>query len=148
VRDLASREIYMDENAVVKATCKHLEEQGYIISQRLSTIERGVDTIAEDPSTGCKLLVEAKGATSSREGSPRFGKPYTQTQVFDRVAKGVFTCFQLRAKNPDRARYRVILAVPDIRWFRSYLEPILAELKAAGIEAMFVTESKCVRVNI
>ena|SRR2546425_511238 len=131
----------MDENAVVNETCKRLEAQGFVISQRLSTIERGVDIIAEDPSSGCKLLVEAKGGTSSMESSARFGKPYTQTQVFDRVAKGIFTCFQSRSKHPDRERYRVMLAVPDSRWFRSYLEPILAELKAAGIEAMFVTES-------
>ena len=33
----------MDENAVVKQTCKLLEEQGLVIKQRLSTIERGVD---------------------------------------------------------------------------------------------------------
>lgn len=131
----------MDENTVVNATCKQLEGQGFVILQRLSTIERGIDIIAEEPSSGCKLLVEAKGGTSSIESSARFGKPYTQTQVFDRVAKGVFTCFQLRAKNPDRARYRVMLAVPDSRWFRSYLEPILAELRTAGIEAMFVAES-------
>jgi Holliday junction resolvase-like predicted endonuclease len=92
----------MDENAVVNATCKYLEQQGFVISQRLSTVERGVDIIAEEISTGCKILIEAKGGTSSMEGSARFGKPYTQTQVFDRVAKGVFTCLQLRAKNPDR----------------------------------------------
>lgn len=51
----------MDENVVVGATCKRLEAQGFIILQRLSTIERGVDIIAEDLSTGCKLIVEAKG---------------------------------------------------------------------------------------
>ena len=128
----------MDENAIVNETCKYLEAQGFVISQRLSTIERGVDIVANDPSSGCTLLVEAKGGTSSREGSARFGKAYTQTQVFDRVAKGVFTCFQLRAKHPDRSQYRVVLAVPDSRWFCSYLEPVVPELKAAGIEAVFV----------
>jgi hypothetical protein len=131
----------MDENAVVNATCQRLEAQGFVISQRLSTIERGVDIIAEDLSSGCKLLVEAKGGTSSMESSARFGKPYTQTQVFDRVAKGIFTCLQLRAKHPDRSRYRVILAVPDSRWFKSYLEPVLAELKTVGIEVLFVSAS-------
>jgi hypothetical protein len=109
----------VDENAVVNATCKYREARGFVISQRLSTVERGVDIIAEETSTGCKLVVEAKDGTSSMEGSPRFRKLYTQTQVFDCVAKGVFTCFQLRAKNPDRANCKVMLAVPDIRWFRS-----------------------------
>ena len=130
----------MDENDVVNETCKYLEAHGFLVSQRLSTIERGVDIVAKDAS-GCTLLVEAKGGTSSREGSARFGKAYTQTQVFDRVAKGVFTCFQLRAKHPDRSRYRVMLAVPDSRWFRAYLEPVVTELNVAGIEALFVGAS-------
>ena len=129
----------MDENDVVELTCRHLEEQGLIIKQRLSTIERGVDIIAENPLTGSRAYVEAKGGTSSRDGSARFGKPYTQTQVFDRVAKGVFTCFQLRAQYPIRESSRILLAVPDQRWFRSYLEPILSELQTAGIEVMFVS---------
>jgi len=87
----------MDENDVVNTVCEHLEAQGFVILQRLSTIEKGIDIIAKDSSSGCKLFVEAKGGTSSRKGSARFGKPHTQAQVFNRVAKGVFTCLQLRA---------------------------------------------------
>ncbi len=129
----------MDENDVVEQTCKRLEEQGLVIKQRLSTIERGVDIIAEDPRNGNRIYVEAKGGTSSRDGSARFGKPYTQSQVFDRVAKGVFTCFQLRAQYPSRESSRILLSVPDERLFRAYLEPVLPELKSAGIEVMFVS---------
>ena len=113
-----------------------------MILQRLSTIEKGVDIIAKDSSSGCKLFVEAKGGTSSSEGSARFGKPYDQAQVFNRVAKGVFTCLQLRAKHLDHKLFRVMLAVPDSKRFRSFLEPVLRELKTVGIEIMFITEAK------
>jgi hypothetical protein len=31
--------------------------------------------------------------------------------------------------------------VPDSQWFESYLEPVLAELKTAGIEALPVSDA-------
>jgi hypothetical protein len=131
----------MDENVVVNITCKRLEAQGFIILQRCSTSERGIDIIAEESSTGRKLLVEAKGGTSSKESSVSFGIPYNSNKVRHQVAMGVFTCIKLRAEYPDRSRYRVMLAVPDSPLFRIYLEPVLAELKRIDVEAMFVTES-------
>jgi hypothetical protein len=131
----------MDENAVVNVTCKRLESQGFIILKRCSTSERGIDIIAEDSSTGRKLLVEAKGGTSSKGSSISFGIPYNSNKVRHQVAMGVFTCIKLRAEHPDRGRYRVMLAVPDSPSFRNYLEPILSELKVIDVEAIFVTES-------
>jgi Holliday junction resolvase-like predicted endonuclease len=131
----------MDENAVVNVACKRLEAQGFIITQRCSTTERGIDIIAEDSSTGRKLLVEAKGGTSSKESSVSFGIAYNSNKVRHQVAMGVFTCIKLRAEYPDRSRYSVMLAVPDSPLFRTYLEPVLAELKRIDVESIFVTES-------
>lgn len=128
----------MDENAVVEAVCRVYQQRGYKIMQRLSTTEHGIDIIAEHAETKHRFLVEAKGSTSSREGSARFGKPYTQTQVFDRAAKGVYTCIQLRAENPSVGGTTVVLAVPDEKWFRNYLEPVSSQLAALGIELLFV----------
>jgi hypothetical protein len=104
----------MDENAVVEAACSFLGENGYVIKSRCSTAERGIDVCAEKP-TGQQIHVEAKGATSSRPGSARFGKPYTKNQVFDRVAKGFYTVFQMQGKGNREARY--VLAVLDTDWF-------------------------------
>ena len=132
----------MDENEVVTAACARLEALGYSVLQRCSTVEQGVDIIAEKPETGHRVLVEAKGGTSSRHGSARYGKPYTQSQVFDRVAKGIFTCIQLRAQNADQNRIGVALAIPDERWFRSYLAPVTGILSTIGVDVMFVSESK------
>src|SRR5204863_7725954 len=92
----------VDENTVISAVCTHLANNGYEIRQRLHTSEQGVDILAREQITGRDLVVEAKGATSSREGSEGFGKGFTRSQVFDRVAKGVFTALELRAKHEDR----------------------------------------------
>ncbi len=131
----------LDENAVIDAVCKYLSVDGYKIAQKLGTTEHGVDVIAEHPGTHVRALVEAKGGTSSRDGSERFGKPYTQTQVFDRVAKGIFTCLQMRTENPDKNAVRVILAVPEKpEYFQKYISKVISSLETAGIEVWYAKD--------
>lgn len=127
----------MDENEVVDSVCLRLKDMGFTIKKRCTTTDRGIDVVAESPNGGERYLVEAKGGTSSREGSARFGKPYTQSQVFDRVANGVFTCLEMRAGNPSCRNTHVVLAVPDQSRFHIYLGPVLEQLRVAGIEVWF-----------
>ncbi len=127
----------MDENEVVISVCTRLVAMGCKIDRQLTTKEKGIDVVAHNLASGHKFFVEAKGGTSSRDGSARFGRAYSLSQVFDRAAKGVFTCLELRAKYSDRENEHVILAVPDSISFRKYLEPILEQLKGAGIEVWF-----------
>jgi hypothetical protein len=48
----------------------------------------------------------------------------------------------MKSKAFFRASFRdKSTSVPDSRRFKSYLEPVLAELKTAGIEALFVSDS-------
>ena len=130
-----------DENAVVTAICDHLSAEGFEIKQQLSTTERGVDVVAEHPQTKIRAFVEAKGGTSSRKDSERYGKPYTPSQVFDRVAKGIFTCLQLRTENPDKKAVRVILAIPEKpAHFKRYIATVSPSLDSVGIEVWFAKE--------
>jgi hypothetical protein len=127
----------MDENVVVESACQRLKTAGCEIVERRTTKEQGIDIVAHNPSNGHDFYVEAKGGTSSRIGSRRFGLAYTQSQVFDRVAKGVFTCVELRAKYPDSVNQHVILSVPDALWFHSYLDPVLEQLRLTGVVVWF-----------
>ena len=127
----------MDENEVIEIVCSQLQDLGCEIVRRCTTKQRGVDIIARHVRVGEEFLVEAKGSTSSRVGSARHGRPYTTSQVFDRAAKGVFTCIQLRGRHPDRSTHHVILAVPETKLFRSYLEPIMPQLIDAGVQVWF-----------
>jgi hypothetical protein len=127
----------MDENKVVTSVCARLEAMGCKIDQQLTTKQKGIDVIAHHLASGHKYFVEAKGGTSSRDGSARSGRAYSASQVFNRVAKGVFTCIELRAKNSNRENEHVILAVPDSESFRKYLKPTLEQLKGVGIEVWF-----------
>ena len=58
------------------------------------------------------------GSTSSRAGSPRHSKPFTNSQVFDRVAKGVYTAIAGLNTGADSC-----LAFPDEPMFLRYVEP-------------------------
>lgn len=127
----------MDENAVVESVCQRFEAAGSKVLERRTTKEQGIDVVAHNPSNGHYFYVEAKGGTSSRVGSPRFGLEFNQSQVFDRVAKGVFTCVELRARYPDFVKQHIILAVPDGPSFHSYLDPVQEQLRRTGVVVWF-----------
>ena len=84
------------EGDVIDAVCRCLEARGYRIDQRLSTEETGIDIIASRGSN--RILVEAKGATSSRESSSRYGKRFSSSQRKDHVAKELLALAQLRRR--------------------------------------------------
>jgi hypothetical protein len=126
----------MDENEVVEAIAAYLKNQGYSVKQKLTTKQRGIDIKAEHPKKG-QVLVEAKGGTSTFEKSARYGKPYTKSQVFDRVAKGIFTSARLKEEyiNSD-----IIFAVPKTDWFVEYLSQIKNSISSLGLQVFLVKE--------
>jgi hypothetical protein len=130
----------LDENAVIHCVCRYLTEHGYIVEQRLHTTEKGVDIIAREQASGRRLYIEAKGATSSREGSARFDKGFNSTQVFDRVAKGLYTGLCLRSEHPDAANADVGLAFPDTPAFRRRLDPVLRAIMDSGLLLLLASD--------
>ena len=110
----------LNENDVVNDVCRHLEGAGYEILQRCSTTDQGIDIIARHPSHRGRLLVEAKGGTSAREGSARFEKGFKRSQVFDRVAKCFYTAAQMYTDGSANGD-SVAMAFPDTPLFRDYL---------------------------
>jgi len=124
----------MDENEVVETIATYLKKQGYAVKQKLTTKQRGIDIIAEHPKKG-QMFVEAKGGTSTFEDSARFGKSYTKSQVFDRVAKGFFTAAKLREKYINS---HIVFAVPKNDWFVEYLSQISNSILALGLKVLLV----------
>lgn len=127
----------LDENQVVSAVCTHLTNGGYQIIQQLGTTNQGIDIIATPPNGSNRLLIEAKGGTSSRVGSARYGKPYDENQVFDRVGKGFFTAGCLYSQY-QKAGDQVALAFPDSVLFRKYLTTVKPALRTLGIDVYLV----------
>jgi hypothetical protein len=131
----------MDENEIVEANCDYLQKKGYEISQKLHTTEHGIDIVAKNRTSNEVIHIEAKGGTSSRTGSRRFGKPYTSSQVFDRVAKGFYTVCQMLCQNKN-ANNKFALAVPDTILFRKHLGAVKPAMGKLGISVLLVSQTQ------
>jgi hypothetical protein len=136
-------QIMLDENDVVESVCCHLVKNGYVIVQKRSTIQRGTDIIAKKQSSSERLHIEAKGATSSRNGSARFGKTYSPTQVFDRVAKGFYTVCKIMSSE-ENVGNKFALAVPDTQLFRKHIAAVKPAATRLGIGILLVSEKRAV----
>jgi Holliday junction resolvase-like predicted endonuclease len=133
----------LNENDVVKAVCSYLEGAGYKILRRCSTTNQGIDIIAKHPSEVGSLWVEAKGGISAREGSARFEKGFNRSQVFDRVAKCLYTAAQMHAKSADGES--VAMAFPDTPLFRDYLSRIRTVTDKLGFRVFLASEDSSVQ---
>lgn len=133
----------LTENDVVDAVADLLVGIGYRIDQRLTTVERGVDIDAVQIATGKRLLVEAKGGTSSKETSNRFGKAFTPNQAKSHIAVAFYCVAKLRQESL-RAGAAVALALPDDKVHRLLIEKISESLRQLKIKVFFVSEDRSV----
>ena len=74
------------EDEVIAVVEDFLRADGWTISQSRNTRQTGIDLVAVRAASGCRLCVEAKGATSSKPGTARYGKAFNSAQVKDHVA--------------------------------------------------------------
>jgi Holliday junction resolvase-like predicted endonuclease len=130
------------ENDVIGAVCVYLERSGYEIVQRLHTSQRGVDVIARRSRGEARLLhIEAKSATSAREGSRKFGVPYGPAEVRINVAEAVYTA-AVGTKRDAPTRWAI--AFSDDMFHRRYVEPIRPALMTLDIGVFWVQETQAV----
>lgn len=130
----------MNENQIIDAVCEHLLFLGCQVMNRCSTTERGIDILAKQNGRDC--FIEAKGGTSSRSSSARYGRAYTESQVFDRVAKGFYTVACLRSEKGTEPT--IGLALPDTPLFRKYVAKISCSSKTLRISFYWVHPDKSV----
>lgn len=83
----------LTEDQVIDAVCEYLEERSWRILVRARATERGGDIVAVKGER--RLVIEAKGAGSSKPGTARFGRPFDKGQVFDHVAKAVLKALRV-----------------------------------------------------
>jgi Holliday junction resolvase-like predicted endonuclease len=135
----------LTENEVVQAVALHLKTEGYRIDKTCSTSERGIDIIATHPTTGKQLLVEAKGATSSRAGTARFGKEFTPGQAKSHVSVAFYYVAKLRQRHSLEGA-SVAMALPDDTSHRELVNDIRTALDALRIGVFFVDTTRRVRL--
>jgi hypothetical protein len=136
LRALYVGEIVLTENEVIEFVCSYLESNGYLIKQKLSTRQTGVDIIATTPS-GHNCFVEAKGATSSKPGTSKFGKEFDKSQVKTHVGVALVAAFKALHNNP---KSESIIALPNNSNHKSLIEEMRKPIINSGIGVLLVGE--------
>lgn len=130
----------LDENDVVNDMKEFLKTQGYKIKNSCNTNQKGVDIVAEK--AGQELWVEAKGGTSSKKNSSRYGLPFTTNQVKVHVSRAVYQALSAldSDENPESA-----IALPDDEKHRQEIEKVRKSLEKLGIGVYFVSKERGVQ---
>ncbi|HUV54829.1 MAG TPA: hypothetical protein VMW03_06450 [Candidatus Krumholzibacteriaceae bacterium] len=124
----------MYEDEVIDRVIEYLQANDYSILHRSAATERGYDLIAVSKE-GKKLIIEAKGQTSSMRGTNRYGKEFTPSQKFDHVSKAVLKAMQ--AQNEERAEVGIALPADD--GHARLVNSILPSVKKIGMRVFLVT---------
>jgi hypothetical protein len=135
------RAVALTEDRVVEAVCQMLVSHGYVILQRATAIQHGHDIVARKGPDD--LIIEAKGAGSSKAGTARFGEEFSSNQVFDHVAKAVLKAMRVVSGE----RHRAAIALPDNTRHRYEIDQVAASLRRAGVAVFWVDERFEVRVD-
>lgn len=135
----------LDEHQVIGGVCRFLQECGYTILQQLTTAQHGIDVIAIRPGADGRLLIEAKGGTSSQEGSARSGLAFTSSQVENRVAKAVLKLMRLHCRE-RQPKDVVAIALPSRPEYQRKLTEVRPLLESNGWGVFWLREDETVAV--
>ena len=128
----------LNENDVVGIVERHLRDSGWRILRRSSTTQTGPDLEAEHPTSARHLFVEAKGATSARPGSRRYGKPFDRNQARDHVANAFYSAAKVQDGHASA------IALPRTPYPEDFVEAIRRALVTLKIAVLWVGEDRAV----
>lgn len=124
---------FLTEDQVIDAVVGYLQRAGWAIQSRSHADEHGDDIVAVR--NGRRLLIEAKGAGSSKAGTSRYGLAFTSGQVFDHVAKAVLKAMRAAAIEGTIGG----IALPDNDHHRREVEKVAAALERVDIAVFWVS---------
>jgi len=131
----------LTEDQVVDAVCRALVRDGYSIERQALATQRGFDIVARRDDA--KLVIEAKGAGSSKERTARYGKEFNSNQVFDHVAKAVLKALRVTSSGSAQAA----IALPDNASHRREIELVAPALRRADVTVFWVGDDAKVRIE-
>lgn len=131
----------LTEDEVIDAVRDYLVGRSWRIVSRATAVQRGDDLVAER--NGERLVIEAKGAGSSKIGTARFGKTFNKGQVFDHVGKAVLKAMRVVSAGDHRAG----VALPGDAAHGAEVARIRVALDKLGVAVFWVDEKRAVTVE-
>jgi hypothetical protein len=133
----------LTENDVIDSVCVHLKAAGYEIIQRSYTDAKGIDVVARHPQAARRLLIEAKGETSSKPRTKRYGKPFDSDQISVHIREAFGTAAKLKAE--AHVGDTVVIALPETALHRRHINRIKSAIDSLGIVVYFVQPDRSVK---
>jgi hypothetical protein len=128
------------ESDVIRAVMVYLERAGHTIQSHCNENQRGHD-IDGLTSEGSRILIEAKGETSSKASSKRYGQAFDSKQVNSHVSKA-FT----RAASHFSTGVLSGIALPKSNAHLEAIQQIRSALEYLEIEVFWVLSDQTVEV--
>ena len=126
------------EDFVVNSVAKHLRERNYETLEQANVNKSGIDLVMKQRVTKQAIFVEAKGQGSSKPSSSRFGKEFTESQVFDCVAKAAFKAMETQNRDDFKETDISCVAFPLTEKFRRWQGKIRQQLATMHIVTFWV----------
>lgn len=133
----------LNENQVVARTVAFLASRNYRIASSRRTTEQGIDIVAVSANGRRTVFIEAKGGTSSKPGTKKYGQPFSRGQCTTHLAVALHTIARLRQS--ARPTERVAIALPTGEPHEELIEAIEASLKRLEVGVFFVPKRGRVR---
>jgi len=127
----------LTENKIIEYTSIYLENNGYKIIGIKDTTKKGIDIEAIHPKKG-KCFVEAKGETSSKKGTKRYGKPFTISQIKTHIGVALLKTFQIKQESEIS---NVLIALPFEENHKKIINSIMSCLIKTNIKILYVKEN-------
>ena len=132
----------LTENDVIDAVANYLETKDWRVESKLTTSQTGIDLEARKKNETGRMLIEAKGETSSKGYTKNFGKPFSPTQALSHVSRAFYTVAKLQSEHPTDS---VGIALPDNTDHTKLIDAIGGVLCKLDIHIFFVAGDKSVR---
>lgn len=128
------------EDDVTDAVCAELERRRWTIVQKLRATQKGDDIIAVRGTE--RLLVEAKGETSSRPTTGRYGAAFDSGQVNSHVSRAM-----LRAMRVVSEGCQAAVAFPEENLHRLEIEKVRIAIERLGVAVCWVSPDRSVLIE-
>jgi hypothetical protein len=127
-------------NQVIAELKQHLQAGNYLLISECSTIMQGIDLVMKKDSQ--ELWIEAKGSTSSRDGSSRYGKPFTDTQCHVHFSRAFFKACEMRDKaRQSQKTVRIAMAFAHTKHYEKYSARTNVTRKELSIGLFWIKDS-------
>ncbi|MEO7571250.1 MAG: hypothetical protein ABIX10_02325 [Acidimicrobiales bacterium] len=128
------------EDDVTDAVCVELERRGWMIVQKLRATQKGDDIVAVRGTE--RLVVEAKGETSSKPTTGRYGSAFDSGQVNSHVSRAM-----LRAMRVVSEGCQAAVAFPNEELHRLEIETVRIAIGRLGVAVCWVSPDCSVEID-